>query len=679
LLHANFAGTDIIAIQEGETMTTDKLVSLCPELANSYMFYDPTERNGVCTFVSRHVCHDVCHFQATREWQLFVFKLNKHVQVFINLHLPDDASWERRGISYRDVLSRLSDALAEVHASWPWSNVTLCGDLNSEFTPGGEIGECVSGLVHGVREQNILEWARGHLLDWKSTHMDPGNFTHIHHVTKQRAVLDYVLNSCTVPLTCFVHVAVDYDKCFDSDHMPIVFEVGVFGKSKNKNKYARAARVSAGAHRMTEIAVQNRYAALVVSAMEAEPPELQATSHGALEAFSSCLVRCQQRAIREVHPPCGEQSLKEFCEIEIDALNEAAGGDRRVALRALNATKKQFFKKRARERLIGDVLRAPREGTVKTGGAFAIQVNGVLSKDPAVWQPAVTEVYTALFRDDDNPSEAHAARLADLRAQALGEQHLHVPLCLIHEHLSRGRPKAKTTGGLDGLVWSSLTNLPYRACIALRVIVEARVNALPCSIGVIGAWHDVLVHLIPKTQNPTHVAHWRPISLSSVFQKLYLSITTALLNSYDCLDPLQRGFRPGGQTMEVCETIRYIAKKSHEWNTPFYALKLDVARAFDNIKWGCLDGAMERAGICSNFRHAVLQELPCRMRFSCMGTVWDGLSPSKGGRQGGCDMPFLWNALLVECASAGRPCESQSAVEERRLGLDFRSQRRVCA
>jgi hypothetical protein len=63
---------------------------------------------------------------------------------------------------------------------------------------------------------------------------------------------------------------------------------------------------------------------------------------------------------------------------------------------------------------------------------------------------------------------------------------------------------------------------------------------------------------------------------------------------------------------------------------------------------------MERAGICSKLRHAVLQELPCRMRFSCMGTVWDGLSPSKGGRQGGCDTPFLWNVLLRDALVKAR-------------------------
>jgi hypothetical protein len=35
------------------------------------------------------------------------------------------------------------------------------------------------------------------------------------------------------------------------------------------------------------------------------------------------------------------------------------------------------------------------------------------------------------------------------------------------------------------------------------VVMEARINAYPCSLGVVGAWRDVLLHLIPKKQNPT--------------------------------------------------------------------------------------------------------------------------------------------------------------------------------
>jgi hypothetical protein len=241
-----------------------------------------------------------------------------------------------------------------------------------------------------------------------------------------------------------------------------------------------------------------------------------------------------------------------------------------------------------------------------------------------------------------------------LREQAAGEGHISVPLCLLCEHISKGRLKTKTAPGLDGVVWACLCSLPHKIMVALRVIFDARVNAYPCSIGVVSAWRRVLLHLIPKNQNPTDVAHWRPIALSSVFQKLYLSVACALVEQLDVVDPLQRGFRPGGQTMEVAEAARVVARKALEWGLPLYLLKADVARAFDNICHEPLNSAMARVGVPAKLRHAVFQELRCDMSFSCQGTCWEGVSPSKGGRQGGSETPTLWNIVLGDALRDAR-------------------------
>jgi hypothetical protein len=129
---------------------------------------------------------------------------------------------------------------------------------------------------------------------------------------------------------------------------------------------------------------------------------------------------------------------------------------------------------------------------------------------------------------------------------------------------------------------------------------------------------------------------------------------SAIIDQFEPYDILQRGFRPGGQTLEVAETVRTLAKKCHEWGRELWVLKSDVQRAFDNISHGCLCDAMQRRGVPAKLRHAVMQELACRMTFSCMGTTWQGVSPSKGGRQGGSETPLLWNILLGDAIEGAR-------------------------
>jgi hypothetical protein len=177
-------------------------------------------------------------------------------------------------------------------------------------------------------------------------------------------------------------------------------------------------------------------------------------------------------------------------------------------------------------------------------------------------------------------------------------------------------------------------SLPHRAIIALRVVLEARINTYPCSLGVVGAWREVLLHLIPKNGNPVLPSHWRPIALSSVFQKLFLSIITALLEDYGPADPLQRGFRSGGQTMEVAETVRVLSRKSLEWGGPLYVLKADISRAFDNIRHAPLEGAFGRLGVPAKLQHCIFQELDSISASLVKGCRGLALPPPREGGRG---------------------------------------------
>jgi hypothetical protein len=592
------------------------------------------------------------HICTRREFQVLGIRIGPSVVCIANVHFPDRTKCLQTGISLEGVLDALVQELDSLAQVSPWHTLLLAGDFNAEFVAGGQIGNAVSGSRMCPRSSLIMDKLERYLFTWSSTHLEEASpYTHVHHCTKHRSVIDYVLVSTPVGGKSSVSCRIEYECGFDSDHIPISFDV--CGWTKGKQKSYKPRKFSS-ASRMKEVAVQNRFSALMSEAIATPEFASCSSSFEALEYFQSAIVKSQETACREAPEAVPKVTLRSFCEAEISALDNAVGEHRRPALNALNARKKLFFAARAKEKLRSEALLKPRDDKTAAKGRFPIRVGDALSDDPQVWMPCFTSLYQALFHDAANPREVQQERLLRLRNLAGQEGHISLPLCLLCEHLSRGRGKLRTAPGLDGVLWGSLVSMPHRVLLALRVVLEARINAYPCSVGVVGAWREVLLHMIPKNGNPELPSHWRPIALSSVFQKLFLSIVTALLEEYGPADPLQRGFRSGGQTMEVAETVRVLARKSLEWGCPVYVLKADISRAFDNIRHAPLEGALSRLGVPAKLQHCIFQELECHLNFSCQGAAWSGFAPSKGGRQGGSETPTLWNLLLRDALVSAR-------------------------
>jgi ribonuclease HI/exonuclease III len=669
LLHENFGNCDLLFLQEAECMNGARLPELCPPLARSHHMIDPESRNGVATLVRRDLMQDVVHITNTREYQIVVLHHNAVHVCFANVHLPDAVKCDRLGICLRTLLDNLCASLQSALDAFQLHSAFLVGDLNTEFTPGGDFGKAVSGLVMDARAHMVKEKLDQFLFCWDSTHVeDPNPYSHIHKVTKRRSTLDYALHCTTAGNKAALRCEFAYDMGFCSDHVPILLELRGWKKGAVRKKPCRAF----SRPRMHEVAVQNRYAALLDDCLSHADPDVWNSSFSALEFVASSITKSQARASKETPEADKDATLREFCSNEIDILNNSQGEARRDALKDLNKKKKEYFRKRARENLCKSALQQPREGKQKHSGTCPINVQGILSNDPKEWQPAFTQLYKNLFHDAENGPAEQESRLQRLRAESKSEAHIPIPLSLLQEHLAKGRAKCKTAPGLDGTTWASLVHLPHRAVIALRAVFEARINAYDCSLGVVRAWRDVLLHLIPKVQNPSEIGHWRPISLCSVLQKLFLSVVAAVIDFHEVLDPLQRGFRPGGQTMEVGEALRTLAKKCVEWGQPLYLLKADIARAFDNICHGALEGAMREQGIPAKLRHAVFQELDCEMLLSCQSTIWRGdIRPSKGGRQGGSETPTLWNILLSSALKRARTRWHQEGLGWRFVASDI--------
>ena len=161
--------------------------------------------------------------------------------------------------------------------------------------------------------------------------------------------------------------------------------------------------------------------------------------------------------------------------------------------------------------------------------------------------------------------------------------------------------------------------------------------------------------LLPKTALPANWSETRPITLSSAILKwtaqLLLHRGQPLLQ--DCCQ--HQWASRNKQGVELILSLRKLARVAHEWRTPFYIVKIDIAKAFDSI-------AQEKLG-----------DLVMR-KIACQGKPWEarlwlrllearelnfyvqkhkvGVAQTNGVRQGSPDSPVLFAAEIGETLDA---------------------------
>ena len=162
--------------------------------------------------------------------------------------------------------------------------------------------------------------------------------------------------------------------------------------------------------------------------------------------------------------------------------------------------------------------------------------------------------------------------------------------------------------------------------------------------------------LLPKTSIPQGWSDTRPITLSSavlkwIAQLLLLRGTPALMEC--CQHQWASRHKQG---VELILAMRKLARVSHEWRTPFYIVKIDIAKAFDSI-------AQEKLGDLVMRKIAQRGDMPWEAR------LWLRLLEARqlnfyvqkhkvsveqtnGVRQGSPDSPVLFAAAIGETLDA---------------------------
>jgi hypothetical protein len=187
-------------------------------------------------------------------------------------------------------------------------------------------------------------------------------------------------------------------------------------------------------------------------------------------------------------------------------------------------------------------------------------------------------------------------------------------------------------------------------------LIESRLNCDDGHYETLAQWCRILAVLIPKVSNPTKVGEWRPISLTSVLQKLYLAVVQQVCEPLcSPLDDALFGFRANCQTGDISEAVRIAVQKRFLHNHQGYFLKADAFRAFDSMRHCFIEEALVEAQAPAQYICATMTELSfCTVDLSYQGELIEGIPFCKGGRQGATDTPTQWNRLFGTAISRAR-------------------------
>lgn len=160
--------------------------------------------------------------------------------------------------------------------------------------------------------------------------------------------------------------------------------------------------------------------------------------------------------------------------------------------------------------------------------------------------------------------------------------------------------------------------------------------------------NDTVIVLIPKGKDPQSLKDYRPISLCNVIYKV---VSKCLVNRLrpildGIISETQSAFIPGRLiTDNAISAFECFHKIQHSRNPRdnYCAYKLDLAKAYDRVDWGFLEGVLLKSGFCRKWTDWVMH---CVKSVSyavrCNGEVLETFKPSRGLRQGDPLSPYLF-------------------------------------
>ncbi|XP_073359649.1 uncharacterized protein [Aegilops tauschii subsp. strangulata] len=140
-------------------------------------------------------------------------------------------------------------------------------------------------------------------------------------------------------------------------------------------------------------------------------------------------------------------------------------------------------------------------------------------------------------------------------------------------------------------------------CLAVRGFLEGR----PIPEG----FCDSVIVLIPKTTKPKLLKNFRPISLCSVLYKIASKVLANRLKTilHVVVSESQSAFVPGrlitDNTLIAYECLHSI--RNQRVKKPFFALKIDMMKAYDRVEWSYLHQCLTKLGFANSWIETVMR------------------------------------------------------------------------
>ncbi|KAL4284514.1 hypothetical protein GQ457_16G028790 [Hibiscus cannabinus] len=118
--------------------------------------------------------------------------------------------------------------------------------------------------------------------------------------------------------------------------------------------------------------------------------------------------------------------------------------------------------------------------------------------------------------------------------------------------------------------------------------------------------------LVPKVDDSCSMTQFRPISLCNVLYKIISKMLANRLQSvlHSCIDEAQSAFLKGrliSNNVITAYEVLHSLKNKRVGRKGYFAMKLDMSKAYDHVEWSFLEAMMHNEGLSSLIRSAALR------------------------------------------------------------------------